>query len=110
MGFRCPFIAIPVRLTQTLSVLLNASEASSSSSSDSFTGSTSFGEKEEYITLLSSLGRAVAAGAEAGENLDDISAGSLGLKVTHVRYCTDAGPFAASNVAVIANCFVPKRV
>eukprot|EP00904_Undaria_pinnatifida_P010764 jgi/Undpi1/6818/HiC_scaffold_21.g09294.m1 len=67
-------------LLQTLSVLLNASEASSSSSSDSFTGSTSFGEKEEYITLLSSLGRAVAAGAEAGENLDDISAGSLGLK------------------------------
>lgn len=69
-----------------MSVLLNASETSSSSwSSSSLTRSASFGEKEEYIALLGSLGKAVAVGAEAGENLDGIRAGLLGLKVTPVR-------------------------
>lgn len=63
--------------TQTLSVLLNVSETSSAP----VAGNTSFSGKEQYITLLGSLGRAVAAGAEAGENLDDVSAGPLGLKV-----------------------------
>lgn len=67
-------------MPQTLSVLLNVSDLADPAVGGSSTQS--FREKGEYIDLLGSLGRAVAVGAEAGENLDDISAGSLGLKVS----------------------------
>lgn len=60
-------------------MLLNVSDTSSPSVGGGNVDS--FSEKEEYIDLLGGLGRAVAVGAEAGENLDDIKAGSLGLKV-----------------------------
>ncbi|CAN0003126.1 unnamed protein product [Pylaiella littoralis] len=47
--------------------------------------------KEAHLDLLGNLGRAVATGAEAGEDLSTITTGSVGLK---------AGKFAASSISM----------
>lgn len=67
---------------QTVSVLLNVSDSSPSAAG---AGDTLFTGKEEYVTLLGTLGRSVALGAEAGEDLDEINAGSFDLKVAAKR-------------------------
>lgn len=41
----------------------------------------SFAGKGDHLTLLENLGRAVAVGAEAGEDLNEISTGLVNLKV-----------------------------
>lgn len=47
-------------------------------------GEAQLGGTNESLGLLESLGKAVAEGAEADESLDEISAGSVELKVTLV--------------------------
>lgn len=57
-------------------MLLNESATSFTDAGDlTFTG------KESFLGLLESLGKAVAVGAEAGEDVDEISTGNVGLKV-----------------------------
>lgn len=46
-------------------------------------GSTSSTSDGNYFGLLGDLGWALASGAEAGETLDSISAGSLDLEVSN---------------------------
>lgn len=38
--------------------------------------------KDTFLSLLGDVGRAVASGAEAGEEIDETSTGSLDLKVS----------------------------
>lgn len=45
-------------------------------------GGTRLGVTNGSLGLLENLGKAVAEGAEAGEELDEISTGSVDLKVT----------------------------
>lgn len=71
-GFRPLFL-------QTVSVLLNTSGASATTTDSG--GDVSFTGKEGYLTLLGSVGKAVAVGSEAGEDLDEISTEFLDLKV-----------------------------
>lgn len=44
-------------------------------------GDSSFVGKAGYLSLLGEVGKAVAVGSEAGEDVDEISTGSLDLKV-----------------------------
>lgn len=63
-------------LIQTVDVFLNESAASHAGGEDlMFTG------KESVLELLESLGKAAAIGAETGEDVDEISTGSINLKV-----------------------------
>lgn len=62
-----------------MSVLLNVSGASAP---DAVAGAVSFTGKERYLTLLGDVGKAVAVGAESGEDLDEISMEFLELKVS----------------------------
>lgn len=63
-------------LVQTIDVLLNATETSSVG-----TGYGKITGNGATFSLLADLGKAVAVGAEAGEDLDEITTGYLHLKV-----------------------------
>lgn len=60
---------------QTVAILVNASASVGS-------GGAQFSRTVDSVGLLEGLGKAVAEGAEADEDLDGISAGSIDLKVT----------------------------
>lgn len=66
----------PLQL-QIVSVLLNESDASSAAADD-----TGFAGKNDTLAVFDSLANAVAVGAEAGEDIDQVNAGSTELQVT----------------------------
>lgn len=72
----------PYRLSklQIVSVLLNESDASSASSLA--IADAGFAGKTDTLALLGRLANAVAIGNEAGEDIDEISVGSIELQVT----------------------------
>lgn len=60
---------------QTVSVLLNGSGEILAADGAGFTG------KTDTLSLLGSLGQAVALGAEAGEDIEEVGTGTVDLKV-----------------------------
>lgn len=85
--YHCEYKVLISDLVQTIDVLLNATETSSAS-----TGYAEIAGNGATFSLLADLGKAVAVGAEAGEDLDEITTGNLHLKVglhislTHFRW------------------------
>lgn len=71
----CHPIPLPVTSIQTAGILVDVSEPTA-------TGDVQLGGTNESLNLLENLGKAIAEGAEADEYLDEISAGSIDLKVT----------------------------
>lgn len=68
-------------LLQVVSVLLDESSISSASA-EGFSAAVGDGALHEgALELIGSLGRAVATGAEAGEDVDEVSAGRIKLRV-----------------------------
>lgn len=63
-------------MLQTVSVLLDESNVPPAPA-----GGTSFAGNEGALELLGSLGHAVAIGVEAGEEVDEVSAGAVKLRV-----------------------------
>ncbi|CAM9106341.1 unnamed protein product [Ectocarpus fasciculatus] len=68
-----------VSLLQTVSVLLHVSNPSSSAAQGS-----GYSGRNDILALLGSLGRAVAIGSEAGEDIDEVSTGSVDLQAAKV--------------------------
>ncbi|CAB1101902.1 unnamed protein product [Ectocarpus sp. CCAP 1310/34] len=64
----------------TVSVLLHESDPSSTATQ----GGGYYSGRHDVLELLGSLGRAVAIGSEAGEDIDDVSTGSVHLKAAKV--------------------------
>ncbi|CAM9387820.1 unnamed protein product [Ectocarpus sp. 12 AP-2014] len=69
-----------VSLLQTVSVLLHQSDPSSTATQ----GGGYDSGRNDVLELLGSLGRAVAIGSEAGEDIDEVSTGSVDLKAAKV--------------------------
>ncbi|CAM9843656.1 unnamed protein product, partial [Ectocarpus sp. 4 AP-2014] len=69
-----------VSLLQTMSVLLHESDPSSTATQ----GGGYYSGRNDVLELLGSLGRAVAIGSEAGEDIDEVSTGSVDLKAAKV--------------------------
>ncbi|CAM9181833.1 unnamed protein product, partial [Ectocarpus sp. 8 AP-2014] len=67
-------------LWQTVSVLLHESDPSSTATQ----GDGYYSGRNDTLMLLGSLGRAVAIGSEAGEDIDEISTGSVDLRAAKV--------------------------
>lgn len=66
---------------QTVSVLLDGSKVSPALAEGTNSAGNEVTLDESALELLGSLGRAVAIGAEAGEDVDEVSAGTVKLRV-----------------------------
>lgn len=83
----------PIIGAQIVSVLLNESSASSAAGNDA-----DFAGNNGTLDLLGNLANAVASGAEAGEEVDEVSAGSLKLQVRMTLAPLAGGCFATVSV------------
>lgn len=84
---------------QIVSVLLNESDASSAAANDG-----DLAGKSSTLALLGSFANAVAIGAEAGEDVDEVSAGSIDLQVTVALGTSLAASWFAANLTGYCRC------